>query len=206
MGSVYLFAAIVGVILLGAALFGSGHQGAHDIGSDGADGAVSDSTGGDGHETQSPLSAAGALLSLRFWTYVLTFGGLAGLTLRYLAHQTEPIPAIAALASGVLAGVLARVLIGRLTHRPAAAPLKTESLVGNSASVLVPFDQGTTGKIRVQLHGSTVDLLATTDDPTLQSRDEVIIVEIREGSRAHVTRNPAVPSDPSDQYKVSNNG
>ena len=57
--------------------------------------------------------------------------------------------------------------------------------------MLIPFGGAATGKVRVRVAGADVDLLATTEDgQPLGRHDEVLIVEIREGGSALVTRNP----------------
>jgi hypothetical protein len=69
--------------------------------------------------------------------------------------------------------------------------VRSTDLVGKSAAVLVPFGGAATGKVRVRVAGADVDLLATTDDGQPLSRsDEVLIVEVREGGAALVTRSP----------------
>ena len=172
---VYVVAAIVGLVLLAASLFGAGHD--HATGHDGS---------GDGDA--SPMLA---LLSVRVWTYLLAFGGLTGVLLRYLGHEGEPTSGIGAVVVGVLAAVMARVVIGRATRSGASGMVRSEDLVGKSAAVLIPFGGETTGKVRVRVAGADVDLLATTEDgQPLDRHDEVLIVEVREGGSALVTRNP----------------
>lgn len=171
---VYVAAAIVGVVLLVASLFGHGH---HAAGHDG-------SAEGDA----SPMLA---LLSVRVWTYLLAFGGLTGVLLRLLGREGEPTSAIAALVVGVVAAAMARVVIGRASRSGAPGTVRAEDLVGKSAAVLVPFGGDATGKVRVRVAGADVDLLATTEDgEPLDRHDEVLIVEVREGGSALVTRNP----------------
>ena len=171
---VYVAAAIVGVVLLAASLFGHGQD--HNVGHDGS---------GDGDA--SPMAA---LLSVRVWTYLLAFGGLTGVLLRLL-HEGEPTSAIAAVVVGVLAAGMARVVIGRASRSGASGTVRSADLVGKSAAVLVPFGGDATGKVRVRVAGADVDLLATTEDgQPLDRHDEVLIVEVREGGSALVTRNP----------------
>jgi hypothetical protein len=56
---------------------------------------------------------------------------------------------------------------------------------------MIPFAGGATGKVRVRVAGADVDVLATTEDgEPLDRSDEVLIVEVREGGSALVTRNP----------------
>lgn len=173
---VYVAAAIVGLVLLAASLFGAGHD--HAAGHDG-------STDGD---AGSPMAA---LLSVRVWTYVFAFGGVTGVLLRYVGHEGEPTSGIVAVVVGVVAAVMARVVIGRASRSGASGMVRSEDLVGKSAAVLVPFGGQATGKVRVRVAGADVDLLATTEDgQPLERHDDVLIVEVREGGSALVTRSP----------------
>ncbi|HTQ46883.1 MAG TPA: hypothetical protein VMI75_29215 [Polyangiaceae bacterium] len=170
----YLATAVVGVVLLGASIF-VGHD--HTVGHDGGEDV-------DG----SPMLS---LLSVRVWTYLLAFGGVTGILLRLLGHEGEPVSAIGALVVGTAAAAMARFVIGRATRAGAPGTVRTQDLVGRSAAVVVPFGDKSTGKIRVRVAGADVDVLATTEDGEPLTRDdEVLIVEVREGGSALVTRNP----------------
>jgi membrane protein implicated in regulation of membrane protease activity len=172
---VYVAAAIVGLVLLVASLFGAGHDHA----------ATHDGSGEGG------TSPALALLSVRVWTYVLAFGGATGLLLRLLTHEGETTSAVAAAVAGIGAAAMARVVIGRASRAGASGTVRSADLVGRSAAVLVPFGGAATGKVRVHVAGADVDVLATTEDSEpLGRNDEVLIVEVREGGAALVTRNP----------------
>ena len=174
MVSVYLAAAIIGFVLLVASLLGAGHD--HDLAHDAAG----------GHE-----SPAFALLSARVWTYVLAFGGVTGLLLRYVAPVAEPWRALIAAIAGTTAAVLGRTLIARAAKGGPSGTVKEVDLVGRAAGVLVPFQSGTTGKVRIRVAESEIDLLATTDDPEpLASGAEVLILELRTDGAAVVTRAP----------------
>jgi membrane protein implicated in regulation of membrane protease activity len=175
----YVALAIVGLVLLGASVAGAGHDAGHDAG------AFHDDTSA---EHSSPASA---LLSVRVWTYLFAFGGVTGVLLRLVGHEGEPTSALGALAVGVVAAVMARVVIGRASRAGASGTVQSRELVGRTGSVLVPFGAGQTGKIRVRVAGGDLDVLATADDgEALEPRDEVLIVELREGGTALVTRNP----------------
>ena len=133
-----------------------------------------------------------ALLSVRVWTYLLAFGGVTGVLLRLVGHEGEPLSAIVSLVVGAVAAVMARFVIGRATREGASGTVRTQDLVGKTAGVLVPFSGGATGKVRVRVAGADVDVLATTDDrEPLGRNDEVLIVEVREGGSALVTRSPS---------------
>jgi membrane protein implicated in regulation of membrane protease activity len=127
----YTAAAVVGVVLLAASLFGAGH-----------DHAVGHSANG-GHE-----SPAFALLSARVWTYLLTFGGATGLLLHFVTPVREPLRAAIALGVGMAAAVLARGVISRASRGGASGTAKQADFVGSTGRVLVPFQTGSTGKVR----------------------------------------------------------
>jgi membrane protein implicated in regulation of membrane protease activity len=172
---VYVAAAIVGLVLLVASLFGAGHD--HAVAHDGS---------GEGG-----ASPAQALLSVRVWTYLFAFGGVTGVLLRLLVHEGEGPSAAGALVVGVVAAAMARVVIGRASRAGNPGTVRPSDLVGRSAAVVVPFGGAATGKVRVRVAGADVDLLATTDDRApLAREDEVLIVEVRAGGSALVTRSP----------------
>jgi membrane protein implicated in regulation of membrane protease activity len=173
---VYLAAAIVGCVLLVASLFGAGHG--HDAGHDASS---------DGEH----VSPAFALLSVRVWTYVLAFGGVTGLLLRWVAPVAEPWRALLAVFVGAVAATIARVVIARVVRGGPSGMVRTAELAGRTAGVVVPFTKGATGKVRLRVADSDVDLLATTDDGEPLDRDEeVLIVEMRDDGSALVTRSP----------------
>ncbi len=172
---VYVALAIVGLVLLGASLAGAGHD--HAIGHDAA-----------GADHTSPASA---LLSVRVWTYLLAFGGITGVLLRTVGRVHEPKAAIGALAVGAVAAAMARAVIGRASRAGASGTVQSRDLVGKTGAVLVPFAAGATGKIRVRVAGADVDVLATAEGEAMDQHDEVLVVELREGGTALVTRNPA---------------
>jgi len=170
----YTLAAVVGLVLLIASLAGAGHD--HDLGH----------TSAGSHE--SPVFA---LLSARVWTYVLTFGGATGLLLRFVAPVAEPWRAAGALGVGFAAAALARGLIARASRSGPSGTVQQSDLVGRVARVLVPFQSGSTGKVRIRVAESDVDLLATTDDgESLPSGVEVLVLELKGDGAALVTRAP----------------
>jgi hypothetical protein len=172
---VYVAAAIVGLVLLVASLAGAGHD--HALTHDGS-----------GEGGASPVLA---LLSVRVWTYLLAFGGVTGVLLRGVAHEGEGTSAVGAIVAGVAAAAMARVVIGRASRAGASGMVRAADLVGRSGAVVVPFGGSATGKVRVRVAGADVDVLATTDDrEPLAREDEVLIVEVRAGGSALVTRNP----------------
>ncbi len=66
----------------------------------------------------------------------------------------------------------------------------TGDAVGSVGKVLVPVSRRAHGKVRIELKGQTVDLLATTDDEDLEA-GEMVLVEEMESGKARVARPPA---------------
>jgi membrane protein implicated in regulation of membrane protease activity len=178
---VYVFAAIVGSVMLVASLLGGHHGIDHDMSGAGGHG------DGDGDDAD---SFALRIFSVRVFTYLLAFGGITGALLRAVAHVTEPVAALVSLAVGAAAGVMAQSLFQRALRSGARGTVTRVDLVGRAGDVIVPFGRGQTGKVRVHVKGGDVDLLAVTEDEAaMDARDEVLVVEIRDGN-ALVTRSP----------------
>lgn len=175
----YLFALVVGGALLAVSLLGGHHDAAGHHGDAGHDASH------DGHHGAKDL--VWSILSIRFWTYGLAFGGATGLLLRLLARAPEPLTGLLSAAVGGAAGLFVQALVARAT-RGESGMTSARDLVGQPAQVLVPFSRSQTGKIRLQMSSGVVDVLATTDeDGELEQKQEVVILEFREG-RALVAR------------------
>lgn len=199
---------------------GDGHDGAHALGSgSGADpvaghgalaigaghamqaadaaGAVTGTpaahAGGDGTSSGVP-TAVMWLLSVQLWTYFLAFGGLTGLLLRTVAQVAEPIAGLTALGVGLTTALGARALLRRAAEPGDPGTTQLDRLVGTSARVLIPAPAGATGKIRLEVRGQTLDLLARSSDGTaLNEGVEVIVLDVRDGVAEVTTDSPAVP-------------
>jgi membrane protein implicated in regulation of membrane protease activity len=180
-------------VLLGASMLlggGDGHGDAHgDAGTDaghGTDGAAS----ADGHDAPGGFeSFLVAFLSMRFWTFFLAFFGLTGVVLDGLGLvPSSTVAGVLALGMGLFAGRGAVWFMARVRADDSNSAASAKDYVGKTGRVLVAFGPGQTGKVRVEVRGSTMDLLATPiDDATFALREEVIVVEV-EGTGAKVAR------------------
>jgi membrane protein implicated in regulation of membrane protease activity len=188
MGYLYLAALVFGAGSLVAQLFASEHDGDHEAGGD-ADG---DADGG--HEGGGHGDALAWLLSLRFWIYGALGFGLSGSLLHFLALSGFGVTLALAIAMGVGSGALASFAVSALGRSTASSGGSSEELIGRSARVMVGFGRGSRGKVRVEVKGQSVDLLATTDEERL-AEGETIYVESVDGSELRVARAARLTED-----------
>lgn len=185
---IYLFSLIVGAVLLGASIL----LGGQDADVDGDLDAVDGGELGNDIDFQSHGDASGFLtlfLSLRFWTFFLAFFGLTGLVLDLFDLVGSSWIALGlALGMGFVTGGGAVAVLRRLGADTSGHVTEADEYIGKTARVVVPFGEGGVGKVRVNVKGTSVDLLASTiEEDAFEGREEVLIVEM-EGSRARVAR------------------
>jgi membrane protein implicated in regulation of membrane protease activity len=193
----YLFSLIVGGLLVGASVvFGGGHDadtGAGDLDAGDAEtGADTSDVAGHAGGHSGALDALGGLVaivaSVRFWTFFAAFFGLTGLVLEGLELAPRLVALPAALGLGLLSGLGVTYAFRRLAREDSNSAVGAGDYVGKTAKVLVPVSKGGLGKVRLTLRGSTVDVLAVTDeDGEIGPDDEVLVVEM-DGTRARVAR------------------
>jgi len=192
----YLFSLIVGAVLLGASILLGGHgadaDGDVDAGGDvdadaDADGGLDKDTAIGGHGDFSGFLTT--FLSLRFWTFFLAFFGLTGLVLDLFGLVGSSWITLAlALAMGLGTGAGAMAALRKLAAETSGKAVESGDYIGKTARVVVPFGAAGVGKVRVEVKGNSVDLLASgIEEDAFEGRDEVLIVEM-EGTRARVAR------------------
>jgi hypothetical protein len=166
----YLLALILGGGILFVQLVAGGH---HDGGDHFGHFGGSDHLGGpDHHAEQGP-----GVLSMRSVTYGLFAFGFVGTCLHALRLAGEP----ATLAVGTT--------LRSLSDPAASGEAALLEARGRSGRVLVPLSRDQRGKIRVQIKGQTVDLLATTSGGELPAGAEVVVLDVR-GDVAEVVAAP----------------
>lgn len=180
---VYLFALVLGGVLLAASIF-SGGDGDADVDAD-ADADVDAEAEADAEGGTPQGSLAGVfttVLSLRFWTFFAAFFGLTGLVL----DGADLVPGTAApLVTAVLTGLVAgfvTVRVFRSLHRSeSGAVVSAADYVGKTGRVLLGFSADELGKVRLEIGGTTVDLLAKTDEVVrFEPGDEALIVSLQD--------------------------
>lgn len=198
--SAYVFALVIGGVLLLASIF-LGSHGAHG-GATGADHTLDDNA----VEQQvldkevfqdqfaTDVGSHGAfdtllngLRSFRFWIFFCAFFGLTGVVLELLS-VFWPITFVLAVLMGAAAAwgmTGAFQFLGRTSANSAPS---AADYIGKTARVMVAFDRNGQGKVRIELKGNTIDLLARTDEVTpLEIKEDVVIVGF-EDTTARVMR------------------
>ena len=185
---VYVFALVLGAILLGASFLLGGDDA--DLEADGdldvdadvdADADFSpdgdlDGHDGAGHSTSGDLVGLfGVLTSLRFWTFFGAFFGLTGLMLDGLGLADSVTALIIAIAVGGVSGWGAVTLIRHLSANDTGVAAGVDDYVGKTGEVLLPVGPGRVGKLRIELKGTTVDVLARSEQSFARGEQALII-------------------------------
>lgn len=177
MNHLYLGAVAFGVTLLLASLVLGGKETGH---------------GGDGHAHGDAAPGLGwaPLTSLRFWVFLFTFGGGAGLALTALGSG-EVVTAAGAAVIGWASGALAVAVIGNLTRKSVSSLVGAKELVGVTGTLVLPVGPNKPGKVRVEIKGRAEDFVAHVVDDAgdLPSGTHVLIVSEGERGSLLVTRN-----------------
>jgi len=182
MGLLYLLALILGGGILLVQLFGGGHHdGAGHFGHLGG----GDHLGGpDHHADQGP-----GVLSTRSVTYGLFAFGFVGTSLHALRLAGGPATLAIAAAAGAAVTLAVGTTLRSLSDPAASGEAALLEARGRSGRVLVPLSRDQRGKVRVQIKGQTVDLLATTSGGELKAGAEVVVLEVH-GDVAEVVAAP----------------
>lgn len=137
--------------------------------------------------------AASIFLSSRFWTFGLLAFGLVGALLSMFHLAGVPLALTLSIASGVVSGLFAALAM-RALKRSTTSSASIEEAIGKTGRVILPCAKGKVGKVRVSVKGTTVDLLAMTDEEEIPIGRHVVIDEVR-GDIAHVSPAPRELTD-----------
>jgi membrane protein implicated in regulation of membrane protease activity len=187
----YLFALILGGVLLAASILLGGHGDSDaDVDADADAGLDKDLPVLSGHEGDiSGVDAFWAFRSIRFWTFFLAFFGLTGLVLDGLGLVgSSLVTALVATGMGAGSGFVAAGLLRWLGRDESGHIASSSDYIGRTVKVLLPVPKHGVGKVRLELRGSSVDVLATTDEEgPITPEEEAIIIEM-DGLRARIAR------------------
>lgn len=176
MNHLYLGAVAFGVTLLLASLLLGGKDTDHG-------GPAHDGDGGDFGLGWAPVT------SLRFWVFLLTFGGGAGLALEGLGSSTA-VAAGGALGIGWVSGAIAVAAVRSLTKHSVSSELGATDLVGATGTLVLPVGPGKPGKVRVDAKGRAEDYVAhiVEDGGELPTGTAVLIVAEGDGGSLLVAK------------------
>jgi membrane protein implicated in regulation of membrane protease activity len=198
----YVFALVLGGVLLAASMvlggkdLDGGADADHDLGGD-HDLDHGDASHGD--HSHGDLGGFFAVLgSMRFWTFFTTFFGLTGLVLEGLELTANPWMARGlAIGVGFLSGWATVRILRHLAASESGVAAGVDDYVGRSGEVLIRVAPGSLGKVRIELKGTTVDVLAIIeDDEVLEAGAHALIVEMR-GTQALVSKIAGKPVEHS---------
>jgi membrane protein implicated in regulation of membrane protease activity len=178
--SLYLIALLVGGFLLALSMFGGGHDVEADVDADADIDADADVDGG--HDGFDAALAWLPVASLRFWTFFAAFFGLTGLVLD-VGNLTGPWLGLGlAVGVGYVCGASMTAIVRRLRRERVDSSLSAEDCVGETARVVLPVTSNRAGKIRLEIKGRTIELLAKTDEGIeLALGESCMVYEIKDG-------------------------
>ena len=184
MGVLYLAALILGLGTIMVQLFMGGHGDA-----DADAGASVEADHGDAHG-EADSGFLPIFLSLRFWIFGSLAFGMVGSLLHFLGLASGLVTLSVAGVMGIASGMLASWIFRVLSRQQVSSGAGEHDAVGHVGKVLIRVPTQGHGKVRIQLKGQTLDLLATTDEVELLEGEQVLVEEMRDGS-ARVSKAPA---------------
>ncbi len=176
-----MFALFVGLMVVGIGLLLLQSLGGHDVDSD-ADGILDDVE--TGHEAPWLL-----LANIRFWAFACAASGTIGTLGLWLTDTSPAVVAVVAALCGLGLGFLVTYFLHHLQRDSSASMASMDTSRGRVGRVVLAIGEGGRGKVRIEIKGAMVDLVARSDAP-LEAGTEVVVMEI-DGTEALVTRIPS---------------
>lgn len=187
MFALYVVTAIIGGVLILVSALGvhsadGGHDGQFDIGHGGGHDLHA------GHDGDAHADVWIPFFSLRFWTYLATGFGVTGLLLTWFSSISVGAGAALAGATGLVAGLGVSYAMHYLRSVDTSSTATERDIVGADAKVLVALKPGEVGKVRCNVKGELIDLIAfPDDDQPIEVGADVMIVGI-DKDRVRVVR------------------
>lgn len=177
-----MFALFVGLVVVGVGLLALQSFGGHDADADGdLSGVEHDDAGHDGPWL--------LLANIRFWAFACAGAGGIGTLGLALTDTNRTLVALVAVVSGLTIGFLATWVLRSLHKNDSTSLASVDTSRGRVGRVVLAIAEGGRGKVRLEIKGHIVDLVARADGP-VEAGTEVVITEI-EGAEAHVSRVPS---------------
>jgi membrane protein implicated in regulation of membrane protease activity len=125
-------------------------------------------------------------LSLRFWTYFLMVAGLTGILLTQFTDSIEPMTAVWSAVSGLSVGLVVSLLMRWAKNMQTDDATRTQDFLGREATVIVPIRPNLEGKVRLEVKGEIIELLALPYEDREITREENVVIVALENDRARV--------------------
>lgn len=127
------------------------------------------------------------LTSFKFWTFGGCFFGLTGLVLTWVEPGLSPtVGFVIALLMGILCGGSLVSILRGLKNRQVNSLVRNEDFAGLPGTVELPFDANSKGKVLLEVGGSTLHLVAQTDEKTSFNPGDPVLVVGRSQNRLWV--------------------
>jgi membrane protein implicated in regulation of membrane protease activity len=202
MGLAYVFALVVALGILLVQIAMGGKDGAHDAhgeageaeaeleaGDHGGDHADHAGGGKDLKHVEAEAGFFGLFLSTRFWIFASLAFGMSGSLIHYFGLAGPVTTFLVAFGAGLASGLFTVLLFQAVKRSSTSTTVHTTDAVGQIGRVLVAVRQGRMGKVRVELRGQSVDMLAVTEEAEIK-RGEMILIEDVDGHTVRVSRRP----------------
>ncbi|MEO7096390.1 MAG: NfeD family protein, partial [Polyangiales bacterium] len=128
-------------------------------------------------------------LSARFWTFLLLAFGLVGGLITFFRFAGPVATGIIAVVAGLASGLFAALVLRALRKSSASSSTTLSDAIGTVGRVLIPCAKGKVGKVRLQMKGQAVDVMAMTNDAEIPAGETVVVDDVR-GGMAHVSKAP----------------
>ena len=162
--TIYLAAIAFGVVLLAASMVMHGGK---------------DTDHGAGHDAGLGWAP---ITSLRFWVFLLAFGGAVGYALERIGESTA-VAAGGAIGVGWVSGAMAVAIIRALAKKSGSSEVAASELVGVTGQLLLPAGPGKPGKVRVDVKGRLEDYVANVVDDAGELPTGTQVLIVAEGDR-----------------------
>jgi hypothetical protein len=106
-------------------------------------------------------------ISIRFWVFFLTFGGMAGLLFEFLGGVTGLMSPVIAIATGYICGTTAVNVLRWARRSDVSTSMNQSEMVGMEAKVILPIEPNELGKIRIATRSGSEDMSAICQDGTV---------------------------------------
>jgi membrane-bound ClpP family serine protease len=171
--TLYLVAAMVGLGLIGYSVLTGGHH-------DGLDHDVSGHHGDD--------LGIGPFLSLRFWTYFAAAFGLSGAALSITQPKSSSSNFLWSLVAGFALGLIVHAIMRAVWRSESTSAAHVEDLIGKEGTLLVAPKDGQPGKVRLDVKGELIDMLALPYSGAVTETGSTVLIVAVEADRAIVAR------------------